>query len=129
MKRAGNFLIFGLVIFSVSILCTSTYAQTATGSEGKKDFTSSVATHARTQSGINTNKSTKIQIADSQSNSKLNSPPVHSVNNTAAGKGTRNCQPKNVNKPYSITRDNFNKLPKDRQQFVLDNLNKYSIVD
>ncbi len=129
MKKAGKFLKFGLVIFSISVLCSAAHAQSGTRSEEKKDVGTSVAAHSRIQSDTNRNKSTKTQSAVTPTNSKLNAPILHSVNNAATGKGSRNCQPKNINKPYSITRENFNKLPKDRQQFVMSNLNIYSIVD
>ena len=129
MKKAGKFLKFGLVIFSLSILCSAANAQSGTRSEGKKDVATPVAAHARIHSDGNTDKSTKSQAAVTPTNSKLNAHSMRPANNAASEKATRNCQPKNINKPYSIKRDNFNKLPKDRQQFVLDNLNKYSIVD
>ncbi len=46
-------------------------------------------------------------------------------NNTTS----RNCITKEIKEPYSISRTDFNKLPPDRKQFLLQNSNKYSIQD
>jgi len=44
-------------------------------------------------------------------------------------KSTRNCTSQSAFPPNSISRKNFNNLPQNRQQFLLNNPGKYTIVD
>lgn len=42
---------------------------------------------------------------------------------------SRTCVTKQRDNPYAITRVEFEKLPPDRQQFILDHSDKYAITD
>lgn len=44
-------------------------------------------------------------------------------------KSGKSCTPQKRENPYSISRKDFNKLPADKQRFLLDNRHKYTIID
>lgn len=43
--------------------------------------------------------------------------------------GARKCTPIRRDNPFAISRKDFEKLPADRQRFLLDNPSKYTIID
>jgi len=128
MIKAGQFLKFGFVALAATFFCSAVYAQSAVQDPGRKDEIKN-----------STTVSPKVTSQSPQTSVKNQGVPRKSVNPkqasaarggaVATGNPGRSCTAKSTMKPYSITRANFNKLPKDRQQFVLENSNKYTIVD
>jgi hypothetical protein len=51
---------------------------------------------------------------------------ITATSNENSGKS---CTPLQRENPYAISRKDFNKLPIDRQRFLLENGNKYTIID
>ena len=51
---------------------------------------------------------------------------ISSIPDENSGKA---CTPLHRENPYSISRKDFDKLPADRQRFLLENRNKYTIIN
>lgn len=62
-----------------------------------------------------------------QASSEVKQPSVKAVDRT--GSPARKCTPAVRQNPYSIKRSVFNKLPANRQAFVLSHPEKYTIID
>ncbi|MFM7053800.1 MAG: hypothetical protein ACKOX7_03575 [Bacteroidota bacterium] len=60
---------------------------------------------------------------------KLASQKRGAVSSKNQGSSARLCTPLKRENPYSISRADFEKLPADRQRFILENKNKYTILD
>lgn len=132
MKKAKLLLRIGFVALAATIFSTGAFAQDQAKKPGRKDVqTKTVRPTVNAQVINHGNRVTPVQhgVVKAVLDPKLASQKRGAVAATTQGTGARNCSPKNQVKAYSITRKNFNNLPKDRQQFVLSHLEKYSIVD
>jgi hypothetical protein len=108
MKNMKIYLRGGLMLLSFSLICSSSMAQGGEKQTGKQVTENQI----KTREG---NKSSAMKRGATVT--------------PAAGSTSRNCTPKQNLTPYAITREVFNSLPANRQQFVLNNLHQYSIVD
>ena len=132
MKKAGLFLRIGFVAMAATIFSTTAFAQDAAKKAGRKDVpakTTQPVVKAQVVSHGKQSAAKPTGVVKAKLDPKYATQKRGAVASTTPGNGSRACTPKNNVKAYSITRANFNNLPKDRQQFVLSNLNKYSIVD
>lgn len=82
------------------------------------------------QSSAKTPRNKKPQVEDANvSEAKHpNNPQLH-ARGTSKGSSARLCTPMKRDNPYAISRKDFQKLPADRQRFILENQSKYTIVD
>ncbi len=132
MKKAGLLLRIGFVALAATIISTGAFAQDHAKKPGRKDVTTSAAKKVVKSPIVNQVKpvaKNHQSVVHAQLNPKLAVQKRGAVVSTTQGTGARACTPKNQAKAYSITRKNFNNLPKDRQEFVMSHLDKYSIVD
>ena len=132
MKKAGQFLKLGFVALAATIFCSSVHAQSNAQGPGRKDESKNSTPVVNTRvANQGPQKEVKNQgVAKKSVNTKQSANAARGYTASLhTGNTTRNCTPKSNLKPYSITRASFNKLSKDRQQFVLANSNKYTIVD
>lgn len=132
MKKAGLFLRIGFVAMAAAIFSTTAFAQDAAKKAGRKDVPAKTTQPVVKAQPVNHGKQSPTKptgVVKAKLDPKYATQKRGAVVSTTSGTGARSCSPKNSVKAYSITRANFNKLPKDRQQFVLSNLDKYSIVD
>ncbi|MBL0343452.1 MAG: hypothetical protein IPP71_22900 [Bacteroidetes bacterium] len=132
MKKAGLLLKIGFVALAATIFNTGAFAQEQAKLPGRKDVPTKNLKPAATVSVVskgNQSKTTNSGVVKAKLDPKYATQKRGAVVSTTQGSGARSCSPKNQVKAYSITRKNFNNLPKDRQQFVLSHLEKYSIVD
>jgi hypothetical protein len=78
-------------------------------------------------------QSTQVQSPETGPNAKLDkklaSQKRGAVASNSHASGARSCTPLKRENPYSISRADFNKLPADRQRFILENKSKYTIID
>src|SRR5688572_3264122 len=129
MKKAGQFLKLGFVALAATIFCSSVHAQTNAQGPGRKDEVKNSTPVVNTRV-VNPGQVRNQGVAKKSVNTKQAANAARGYSASAQTRNpTRNCTPKSGLKPYAITRANFNKLSKDRQQFVLNNSNKYTIVD
>jgi hypothetical protein len=132
MKKAGLFLRMGFVAIAAALLSTAAFAQDAAKKPGRKNVEAKVATPVVKAKVLNHGKPTAVRqqgVVHAKLDPKLASQKRGAVKTPIQGSSSRNCTPRSNMKPYSITRANFNRLPKDRQQFVLSHSNKYTIIN
>jgi hypothetical protein len=131
MKKAGLFLRLGMVAMITAALSTVSFAQQAAKKPGQKNAVTRVASPVIKPQVINHGQkvSATKSVVKPTLNPRLASQKRAAVGATSQGSGARNCTPRSAMKPNSITRANFNKLPKDRQAFVMQHSDKYTIVD
>jgi len=122
MTKTGLFfkLGFGLALTVFSYSATSAQTKTKTAVQQAGVPTSNVQSNPVTVT-------TKVEPGTSQTKVENSAKQIDAAKPVSSG--ARHCTPRANNHPYSITRADFNNLPKDRQKFILDNLNKYSIID
>lgn len=120
MKKAGILLKAGFVAIAALAFNSAAYSQAAEVKPGKQSGATITQPAANQMRGNTMTAVDSKLLLQKQSEVK---PVVISTN------AERNCVSKSTMKPYSITRANFNNLPSDRQQFVLSNSDKYTIVD
>ncbi|MFZ9943233.1 MAG: hypothetical protein ACO3O0_06455 [Bacteroidia bacterium] len=85
---------------------------------------------SKAQSSAKTPGNKKPQVentADSKA-THSNNTTVH-ARGTSTGSSAKQCTPLNRNNPFAISRKDFQKLPADRQRFILENQSKYTIID
>ncbi|MBK6639765.1 MAG: hypothetical protein KBH11_09140 [Bacteroidia bacterium] len=132
MKKAGLFLRMGFVAIAATILSTAAFAQDNAKKPGRKDVPTRVATPVVKAKVISHQKPAQARqqgVVRAKLDPKLAAQKRGAVASTQQGTGARNCTPKVKANAYSIKRADFNRLPKDRQQFVLNHSDKYTIVD
>ena len=128
MKKAGLFVKMGFVALAATFWSCAVMAQSGAKYPGRKDTGTPSAEQAkilRTEQA----QTTQVTVVKSKVDPQLTSKSRGGVTVARTGNPARNCTSKSTLKPYSITRENFNKLPLDRQQFVLSHSEKYTIVD
>ena len=114
----------GFAVIATTFWCSSVIAQSTAKYPGRKD-PGSVTIQPEKSRIKNTTPATVVKSRVDPRLLKARG----GVTVAPTGKTSRNCTSAPVVNPYSITRENFNRLPQGRQQFVLDNSHKYSIVD
>jgi hypothetical protein len=117
MKKAGTLLKVSFVAMATIAFSSAAFAQAAEIKPGKS--TSQAVTQKSSARGASsvTAEESKVKIKQENDAKVIAQTPE------------RNCVSKSTLPPNSITRKNFDNLPKDRQQFILDNSAKYTIVD
>lgn len=119
MKKAGILLKAGFVAIAALAFTSAAYSQ---GAEVKPGQTSG---NVHMKPASNQMRGNTVSAVDS----KLILQNQSETKAAVVSNPERNCVSKSTMKPYSITRANFNNLPADRKQFVLNNSDKYTIVD
>ena len=118
MKKTGILLKAGFVALAAIALSSASYSQGAEMKSGSKN-TNPAKASTNTLRGSNVSAVQSKQLI-------MNQKETSAIVTTST---TKTCTPKALANPYSISRKNFNNLPADRQKFVLNNSNKYTIVD
>lgn len=119
MKKAGILVKAGFVAIAAIAFTSAAYSQGAEIKPGQPSGNAHVRPASNQLRGNTVTAAESKLILQNQSQNNAN----------IVSKPERNCVSKSTMKPYSITRANFNNLPADRKQFVLNNSDKYTIVD
>ena len=128
MKKAGLFVKLGFVALAATFWSCAVMAQSAAKYPGRKD-TGTLSDEQRKSLRKEQEASNQMTVVKSKVDPRLASKSRGGVTVAPTGNTGRNCTPTSTMKPYSITRENFNKMPLDRQEFVLSHSDKYTIVD
>ncbi len=128
MKKSEVLLKAGIFTIAAFTWFNTAHAQQVVKNPGRKDV--AVSKTVPVQKSNTTNQISPVTngVAKGTLNSNLAAQKrgAFTPNN---GSAQRNCTTKPNLKPYSITREIFDKLPKDRQEFVMSNPDKYSVID
>ncbi len=133
MKNAGFILKAGFVVFAAIAFNSNAYSQVSNQNPGVKQNKNQTEVPV-IKSGNVSQTSTGTNQYQNVSHATLN--PKYAaqkrgavVTSNQGSAAARSCKTAKRSNPYSISRTDFNNLPKDRQQFILDNSKKYTIVD
>jgi hypothetical protein len=127
MKNAGFILKAGFVAMAALVFTSAAYSQDLKNQNGKQTETPVQKTGQTTF--ITPGSNHPVQVVNPTLNPSLAVQKRGAIVSTSQGTGARNCTTAKRSNPYSISRANFEKLPADRKQFILDNQNKYTIID
>ena len=125
MKNARIILKSGIVAFTVFVFCSSGFAQ----SNKETVKVKSVSVTPIEKSGHVSQIGTHQNVQKATLNPKLEAQKRGAVTVANNGNSARNCTTKPKTNPYAMSRSVFNSLPKDRQQYVLEHSDKYTVVD
>lgn len=110
-----------LAVMVLMLAHSTSFAQSDSKKPGNKQHPTTAIVGSQTQSP-ETGPTAKLD-------KKLASQKRGAVSSNIQGSGARTCTPLKRENPYSISRADFEKLPADRQRFILENKNKYTIID
>lgn len=128
MKNAGIILKSGIVAFTALVFCTAGYAQTNQMSS-KEQQTVSVTPIEKSGHISQINNKAGQNVAKAKLNPNLAAQKRSAIQVSNDGNSARKCTTSPKENPFAISRSVFNTLPSDRQRFVLEHSNKYTIVD
>jgi uncharacterized membrane protein len=117
MKKAGTLLKFGFVALATIAFGSAAHSQ---GAEIKPGQTTG---HTVSQQKTGAMRGTAMTAEQSKVIIQNQEVKVATTN------PARNCTPHSKMQANSISRKDFNNLPADRKEFVLNNSEKYTIVD
>ncbi len=129
MKKAGLFVKLGFVALAATFWSCAVMAQSGAKYPGRKDTGTLSDAQVKSLRIEQAQTSNQMSVVKSKVDPRLAAKSRGGVTVARTGNTGRNCTSKSTMKPYSITRENFNKMPLDRQQFVLSHSDKYTIVD
>jgi len=121
MKLTALYLKTGLLIVGFFIFSLSAIAQSELQNQEIKTGAQTVSVFDE-QLSQTTNTAIKT---DQERNAAFSKSTIKNISVSTA----RNCSYNRSDKPFTISIADFNKLPCDRQQFLLQNTNKYTIAD
>ena len=128
MNKAGLFLKLGFVAIAATFFCSTVQAQSAAKTPGRKDTGALSAEEIKIARTANLVATKHAAIVKAKVDPKLVTTRGGAVTKRS-GVATRICTQKHRENMYTITRTTFDKLPADRQQFIKNNSDKYTIID